>query len=530
MYREIMHFLPEEILVYLRRSRSDDPSLTVDEVLQKHEAKILEWIEANLDAPIPEENWYREIVSGETIQDRVEFQKVLQRIESTKIKAVLCIECVRLSRGDLEDCGRIIKLFRYTSTFVIATTGNRIYDLRDEFDREGFEREIKHGNYYLEYSKTIMKRGIDYVVKAGGYVGSLSPYGYEKARVIISKRKIPTLEIIEDEAKVVRMVFDWYLNENMGYQRIADRLDEMGIKPKKVKQWCSQSIKKIIENEHYIGKIRYYAHKIDHEVQNQNIVKKRVAIKDYQLFDGLHEAIIDEETFYRAREKQNSKPRIQKSKKLRNPLASILYCECGHAMTFCYKRGIARFECPEQRRCGNSSIDAFTLLDMICDELRKNIEDFTVEVNSSNEDIIKKQEEKIAYLEKRLKDIEYKELSLWEKYTEENMPKSVFESLKSKYESEKESVESSLANAISEMPVRIDYEEKIALFHNALEGIKNKNISAEVKNNLMKACIENIKYKREGAIRGDKEDVKEGQTYERGWIQSEPTIILDLKL
>ena len=528
MYREIIKFLPEEILVYLRRSRSDDPSMTVEEVLEKHEAILKDWIERNIDGPIPEENWFREVVSGETIQDRGEFQKILKQIESPKIKAVLCVECSRLSRGDLEDCGRIIKLFRFTSTIVI--TPQRMYDLRDEFDREGFERELKHGNYYLEYSKKLMKRGKDYAVQQGAYVASVPPYGYEQIRVAVGKKKLPTLRIVEEEAKVVRMIFDWYINEDLGYQRIADRLTGMGIKPLRAKAWGQPSIRKILENEHYIGKIRYYAHKIDHVVKDQEVIKKRITTEEYQLFDGLHDAIIDEETFKRAKSKLNTNPRVNYHKKIRNPLATLLYCECGHAMTFCYKRGVARFECPEQRRCGNSSIDATYLLNQISNVLQDSIDDFSVNANASNDDIIRIQEEKISYLEKRLRDLEYREIALWEKYTEENMPKSIFDSLRAKYEAEKADTEDSLQKAIREMPQRIDYEERTERFHSALEALNNDDVSAEAKNRLLKACIAKVRYARPGAVRGNKEDLKDGQTYERGWIQSTPVIDIDLKV
>ena len=94
MYKEYQKFLPEEILVYLRKSRTDDPTLTVEEVLEKHEGLLKEWQERNLDAPVPEENIYREVVSGETINSRPEFKKLLKRIESPKIKAVLVVECL----------------------------------------------------------------------------------------------------------------------------------------------------------------------------------------------------------------------------------------------------------------------------------------------------------------------------------------------------------------------------------------------------------------------------------------------------
>lgn len=524
----VLRYSPEEILVYLRKSRSDDPSLTVDEVLQKHEAILNDWMDRNLDRPVPSENIYREVVSGETISDRPEFQNVLKRIESQKIKAVLVVEVSRLSRGDLEDCGRIIKLLRFTNTMVI--TPQRMYDLREEFDREGFERELKHGNYYLEYSKKLMKRGIDYAVKQGAYVGSLPPYGYRKIRVLVDKRKMPTLEIDEEEANIVRMIFDWYLNENLGFQRIADRLDEIGAKPRRNTRWCNQSVKKILENEHYTGKIRYYAHKVDYQVENLTVTKKKVSVADYQLFDGMHEAIIDEETFARAKAKRDSVPRVKKDKKLRNPLASILYCECGHAMTYAIKRGIPRFECPEQRRCGNSSIDASILLDMICDSLKQNLEDISETMDESNEDTVRKHNDHVEFLKKRLKDVEYKELSLWEKYTEEGMPKSVFENLKVKFEDERTGIEEALETVLNNAPKRIDYRRKMVTLHEALEGMKGEGVSVETKNRLLKACIDRITYTRAGAVRGTREDVKEGKTYERGWIQSEPEVTVSMRL
>ena len=53
-YREM--FKPEEILDYLRKSQSDDPLMTVEEVLQKHENILDEWAMRHLGAKVPEEN------------------------------------------------------------------------------------------------------------------------------------------------------------------------------------------------------------------------------------------------------------------------------------------------------------------------------------------------------------------------------------------------------------------------------------------------------------------------------------------
>ena len=110
----------EEILLYLRKSRSDGTLFTTEEVLSKHETILDEWMTYNLDAPIPEENRFREVVSGESIADRPEFRKVLKLLESPKYKAVLVVDLDRLGRPDMEEIGKISKIFRYTNTIVIT--------------------------------------------------------------------------------------------------------------------------------------------------------------------------------------------------------------------------------------------------------------------------------------------------------------------------------------------------------------------------------------------------------------------------
>ena len=142
MYKEPLVATPEEILEYLRKSRSDDPLLTVEEVLQKHEHILNDFAERNLGGKIPLANVFREVASSETIDDRPEMLRLLKAIESPRIKAILVVEVQRLSRGDLEDAGRLIKLLRYTNTQVITPT--KTYDLRDEYDRDAFERELKY--------------------------------------------------------------------------------------------------------------------------------------------------------------------------------------------------------------------------------------------------------------------------------------------------------------------------------------------------------------------------------------------------
>ena len=191
---------PDGIILYLRKSRTDDPILSVEEVLAKHEQMLDEWVERNLPGlgRVPEENRYREVVSGETLDSRPKVQEVLRRIESPRIKAVLIVEPQRLSRGDLEDIGRLVKLLRYSNTLVLTLQYS--YDLRDERDRDAFERELKRGNEFLEYTKRIMYNGRLLSVENGNFIGNTAPYGYRKNQIKEGKKKTFTLEPVPEEA------------------------------------------------------------------------------------------------------------------------------------------------------------------------------------------------------------------------------------------------------------------------------------------------------------------------------------------
>ena len=148
---------PEEILIYLRKSRADDPLLSVEEVLFKHETLLDEWVEKNLSAPIPVENRFKEVVSGESIADRPEFQKVLKLIESPKYKAVLCVEISRLGRPDTEEIGRLTKIFRYTGCLVI--TPMMTFDITNEYERDMFERDTSRQLHKLRCALRLRRYG-----------------------------------------------------------------------------------------------------------------------------------------------------------------------------------------------------------------------------------------------------------------------------------------------------------------------------------------------------------------------------------
>ena len=503
-------FKPEEVLDYLRKSRTDDPTLTVEEVLEKHEIRLDEWAEKNIGGKVPKHNKFYEVVSGEKISERPEFNKILKLIENPKYKAIKCYDVSRLSRGDLEDAGRLIKLLRFTNTYVITVNPQYVYDLTDEHDRENFERELKRGNEYLEYFKKISNNGRLLSVSQGNYIGSQPPYGYNKVWVMDGKRKCPTLEENKEQADVVRMIFDMYVNQDMGRNNICHRLDSLGIKPAKGQYWSPAQLKDLLENVHYIGKVKWNWRKTVTIVED-GVIKKtqpKSKVGEYLIYEGKHEGIVSEELFNAAQEKKGRNHRAKANTKVRNPLAGLLLCRCGRSMSLrTYKnpdgteRSPARLLCDDQIHCRTGSVLYEEMLEKVCNILEECIEDFEIRLSNDTGDSAKLHAKLIKNLEKKMKELQDKELSQWEQQSHpdpsQRMPVEIFKKLNEKVLREKEEVQQALCKAQEAVPEPVNYEEKLLRFKDALAALKDPEASPEKQNKLLKACIERIDYSRD---------------------------------
>lgn len=540
MYKEYPKFYNYEVLGYGRKSRTDDPLLSVEEVLAKHDKILEEYAEKYLGGPIPEENKYREVGSGESLDSRPEILRLLKKIESPAIKAVAVVEVQRLSRGDLEDAGRLIKILRYTNTYVI--TPMKIYDLRDEYDRDAFERELKRGNEYLEYFKKIQARGKLASVKEGNYVGSVAPYGFDRIEKTDGKKSYFTLIERKDQADVVRMVFNWYCNEDIGVTAICRRLEELGIRTKTGGvYWNPYQIVSMLENVHYIGCVRWNWRKTIKIIENQEIKKLRpkAKIDEYLIFEGKHDGIISEEIFNKAREIKGKRHRTKTDLSLKNPFSGILYCKCGAKMGYntYRKNGIEyappKLVCNRQTHCKSGSVVFDEIYRDVCTAIKECIEDFQLRINNNQDDSFKLHKDLVTRLEKKLKELEAKEIKQWEdQYDPEiAMPAEVFKKLNQKLLVEKEEVQKALAKAKGSMPKQINYKDEMHKFEDAINALEDPKVDAEAKNKFLKNIIERIEYERGSTVRITRENAKRyGIDTSKGMKWYTPPYKLKMKL
>ena len=362
----------QKIIMYLRKSRSDAQFESVEEVLERHEKQLQDFYMRVFKEPIPEGNILREVVSGETIDDRPEMLKLLSLIENGEVASVLVIEPQRLSRGSFGDIDRIVNTFRYSNCKII--TPNKSYNLNDKFDRKYFEQELLRGNDYLEYVKEILVRGRIRSTEDGLYVGSKNVFGYDKKKLKKGYTLIPN-----DDADTVKYIFAKFL-DGMGTTTLAHHLTDTGVKSQTGNPWTSAMVRNILMNTIYTGMLTWGRRGTKKTMQDGEIITTRPRSDNFITAKGLHEPLISEEDFNKAQEllKSTIAPNIRGDKSIKNPLAGLVKCKfCGrNMMRRPYdRRPIPTLICNTYGcQCVSSDLDAVE--NRVIELLRKELSDY----------------------------------------------------------------------------------------------------------------------------------------------------------
>ena len=326
-----------KIIIYLRKSREDmiDGRYASDEeTLSRHEEQLQQWAENNLGYKIPPEDVYKEVGSGEKIKNRPVFQEVLKQIESEDVDGVLVVNCSRLSRGDLVDCGTIIKTFEITNTIVL--TPPKIYNLNDKYDKRFFKDELLRGNDYLEMAKELLANGRHWSASQGKFVGSVAPFGYDKVsckEMKVADEKGFTLRPNKD-AEYVKLIFDMFSN-GAGFHKIASHLKEINAPLLKNKEWNHCKVRNVLSSITYCGYLTWGQRTTREKMIDGETIEYRAKNDNCPIYKGLHEAIIPESQYKAAQERAKvyGENPTRKDLDTKNPLAGILKCGiCGKAM------------------------------------------------------------------------------------------------------------------------------------------------------------------------------------------------------
>lgn len=327
--------------LYLRKSRSDmeAESRGEGETLARHEKTLLD-LSRHLKLNITV--IYKEIVSGETIAARPVMQQLLSEVEQDAWDGVLVMEVERLARGDTIDQGIVAQTFKYSNTQII--TPMKTYDPNNEYDEEYFEFGLFMSRREYKTINRRLQRGRMQSVKEGKFLGSNPPYGYIRKK--LEDQKGYTLELNPEQADVVKMIFELYTKgekqENGEYKRlgvglVVRKLNALRILPMKGDVWVNSSIQGILRNPVYIGKIRWNSRPqkkkiVDGQMKNE---RPRAKAEDWILVEGLHEALIDNDTFNLAQEYLANNPSTPcpRNVKTKNPLIGLIVCGlCGRKM------------------------------------------------------------------------------------------------------------------------------------------------------------------------------------------------------
>ena len=137
------------------------------------------------------------------------------------------------------------------------------------------------------------------------------------------------MTVNEDGAKIVRLIFHKFANENKGTHVIARELREAGITPMRVKEWSNTVILRVIRNEKYCGdlvqKKTFTPDFLSHEKKYNRGEEEFVIIKDH------HEPIVSRELFEKANRILDEKSLTQEGKAKhsnRYPFSGKIKCGC----------------------------------------------------------------------------------------------------------------------------------------------------------------------------------------------------------
>ena len=492
--------------IYLRKSRADIEAekLGEGETLARHK-KILTELAARKGLFV--EKIYQEIVSGaESINDRPVIKQLIEDCYKGLYRGIIIIEVTRLSRGSQGDAQIILDCLKYANMNkgLLVITPTKVYDVAHNHDDEEYmEFELFMSRREYKMIKRRMDRGRTQAVVEGNYMGSYRPYGYDILKTKTARTLLPN----EEEAPIVKLMFEWTVKDNMTPGKIARKLTTMGVPTYTGDpEWNECTIRTILQNPTYIGKVKWNDRMRVKTMENGELVSSRPRAnhtEHYMEYEGKHKdhALVDEETFYAAAAKFRS-DKTKSGLKLINPLAGILVCKnCQKTMAYQpYKKKPntePRFLHKQSQLCKVKSVIASDVMNAIAHSLKLYIEDFECKVDNLpdvDENTIVGQ---LEVLQAELRKAEKKLARLFDAWEDEKISDNEFVQRKAVNTERIEAIKQQMDELEDSIPEKEEYQEKIMMLSDALDALLDENLDADIKNEYLKQIIDRIEFSRE---------------------------------
>ena len=479
---------PTEYAIYLRKSRAEELTDTTEEVLARHRA-ILEDLADRRNIVVSDV--YEEVVSGESLYARTQMRLLLDAVREQKYCAVLCMDIDRLGRGGMADQGTILDAFRDSGTLII--TPDKTYNLNDETDEELTEFKAFMARREYKIIRKRMSRGLMQTIQQGGYIAN-APYGYRKVRI----GKMPSLEIVEDEARFIRHIYDRYC-DGVGAHTISYELNALGSVPRRNAQWSRETVREILRNPTYKGMIAW--NRVKHYQPGKNGCDKHHVVympeSEWIMVPGLHPAIISEEQWDRVQKIRTGKyiP-SKKTGHIVNPFAGLIVCgNCGYNMQRMVHRGSAYLLCNTKGCCGSTKFE--NVYDLVLSSMQDRLDRLRMEASGAAPVDTSSDEKLLASYEKELAKLEARIPRLHEFLEDGTYDRATFRHRLDAINAEKNSLLEKQVEAKKRIEIRrsADLTRAADELENALKLFPTLN--AEEQNKLLKSVIRKITYYKE---------------------------------
>lgn len=506
-----MYKLPDgKYCAYLRKSRADleAEARGEEDTYARHERILLDLAKRH---GILITKIYREKpITGERISARPEMMKLLEDVEAGRWTGVLVVEVERLARGDTMDQGIVAQAFKYSNTLIV--TPMRVYDPSNPDDEEYFEFGLFMSRREFKTITRRLQSGRIASVKEGKYVGNKPPYGY--IRVKCPNGKGYTLEPHPEQAPVVQLIFSLYTNpdpeKRMGTGRIARYLnEELKIPSAMGRKWTVASVNNLLRNPVYAGYVRWgFRPQIK---RRDGRSRPRKPEDDWILVKGLHQPLIDEDTFRRAQEimSENSHPPAPAGK-ISNPLAGLIRCDmCGASMImrpYTGKNTLPTIMCPTQG-CRNVS----SYFHLVEERLLQALQDWLVsykaqweqrrpQTRESDEAKLQAHENLVKSLRRKLEELHEQKNTLHDLLEQRIYTVEVFLERSQILAHRIEETKAALANAEQELEMerkRIEARSQTIPKVEHVLGVYHQTDDPAKKNALLKSVLEYATYRKE---------------------------------